>query len=133
LYSNASEKENKFSFKPQEAGEYKMSFTNPRNTPVSITYTLITDDSAKSDDPTQMILEEVVGDLRKVKEEQEFLMRREIEHKQGNFQYLIPYLVALMTNRRIIYWFVFQVSLIAATTYWQIYSLKGFFDTRRVV
>jgi hypothetical protein len=90
LYKAASDSQNSIVFKPHETGRYSLCFNNPKNTPTTFTFTLITGDSVdlESDmgDPTQRILQEVVKDLRKVKEEQEFLMRREIEHKQGKYR-----------------------------------------------
>ena len=87
LYKSASDSSNSIAFKPHETGRYTLRFTNPKNSPTTFSFTLITADSVDVDsdtnDPTQRILQEVVKDMRKVKEEQEVLMRREIEHKQG--------------------------------------------------
>lgn len=40
-------------------------------------------EEAKSNDPTTATLQEVVDGLKSIRSEQEFLMRREIEHKEG--------------------------------------------------
>jgi hypothetical protein len=42
-------------------------------------------------------------------------------------------LVAENTNKRVFYWFIFQIGLLGSISYFQIYYLKRFFEVRRVV
>lgn len=42
-------------------------------------------------------------------------------------------LVALNTNKRVMWWFLMQIIMLGAVCYWQIRSLKSFFETRRLV
>jgi hypothetical protein len=42
-------------------------------------------------------------------------------------------LVSSRTNGRILWGILFNIFLITLASWWQVRSLKGFFDTRRVV
>lgn len=42
-------------------------------------------------------------------------------------------LVADSTNSRVMWWFVIQVAMLAGVCYFQISSLKKFFEVRRLV
>lgn len=86
LYKAASDSSNSIAFKPHEDGRYKLCFINANNSPRTVTFTLIesADDLKTNGDPTQQELQALVDGLKSIKTEQEFLMRREIEHKQSN-------------------------------------------------
>lgn len=47
--------------------------------------------------------------------------------------YLSPIIVAMSTNKRVMWWFFMQIIMLGAVCYWQIRSLKSFFETRRLV
>lgn len=74
-------------------------------------------------DPAQTELRDLNVGLKSVRDEQEYLLQREALHKE----------IAVKTNRRVMYWFVFQILLLCSIGYFQIYYLKRFFEVRRVV
>lgn len=74
-------------------------------------------------DPVQSELRNLNAALRTVRDEHAFLMEREVKHRD----------VAMNTNRRVMWWFILQLVMLAGVCYWQIRSLKGFFETRRLV
>lgn len=62
-----------------------------------------------------------------------------MKHRQGTHQaglglFLLTLpLVAMNTNKRVMWWFCMQMIMLGAVCYWQIRSLKSFFETRRLV
>lgn len=68
-------------------------------------------------------LKELNAALRGVRDEHSFLMDREIKHQE----------VAKSTNSRVMWWFFIQVCMLGAVCYFQINSLKRFFEVRRIV
>lgn len=88
-------------------------------------------------DTAQVELRDLNAGLRSLRDEQEYLLQREVTHKQStrNQCFIISYLylVAESTNKRVMYWFVFQFLLLGSVGYFQIYYLKRFFEVRRVV
>ena len=89
LYKAASDSSNSIAFKPHEDGRYKLCFINSSNGPRTVTFTLIESaEDLKPSDPTQQELQSVVDGLKSIKTEQEFLMRREIEHKESTLLYI---------------------------------------------
>lgn len=74
-------------------------------------------------DPTQKELQELNERLRSIRDEHGFLMEREAHHKA----------IANSTNSRVMWWFLLQIILISAVCYFQISSLKRFFEVRRLV
>lgn len=86
LYKAASDASNSIAFKPHEDGRYKLCFVNANNSPRTVTFTMIesAEELKTAGDPTQQELRALVDGLKSIKTEQEFLMRREIEHKQSN-------------------------------------------------
>lgn len=74
-------------------------------------------------DPVQVEIKELNGGLRSVRDEQDFLRLREEQHR----------VTATSTNKRVFYWFAFQLALLGCVSYMQIYFLKRFFETRRIV
>lgn len=69
--------------------------------------------------------------LRGVRDEQELLLRRENQHRQS--RHFIHSLVAENTRSRVSWWFVLQTLLLGSVVYFQIWYLKRFFETRRVM
>ena len=74
-------------------------------------------------DPVQVELRAINANLRQVRSEGALLLEREQGHKG----------VASSTRTRVMYWFVSQVLLIGGVSYFQVYYLKRFFETRRLV
>lgn len=92
---------------------------------------------AKKLDPVQNELRELNAGLRIVRDEHSFLMDREVKHRQGlpvPFPPASPHRpVASSTNSRVMWWFFSQIALLSAVCYFQISSLKRFFEVRRLV
>lgn len=87
-------------------------------------------------DPVQNELKELNTALYQVRDEHAFLMEREKKHREGTFYYCDHFdqiIVALSTNSRVMWWFVIQILLLGGVCYFQITSLKKFFEQRRVV
>lgn len=89
-------------------------------------------------DQAQIELRDLNAGLRSLRDEQEYLLQRELTHKQSTIQLSLKmtniYLVVAQgTNRRVMWWFVFQIGLLGSVAYFQIYYLKRFFEVRRVV
>lgn len=71
----------------------------------------------------QSKLQELNARLRMARDEHAFLMEREAKHRK----------VTLSTNARVKWWFYGQIVLLAGVSYFQIRSLKSFFEVRRLV
>ncbi len=74
-------------------------------------------------DPVMEQLRKLNADLRAASDEHAFLMEREVQHR----------FVALNTNTRVLWWFLAQVAVISGAAYFQIRSLKRFFEVRHLV
>lgn len=74
-------------------------------------------------DPVQVEIRAINANLRQVRSEGALLLDREQGHKG----------VASSTKRRVMWWFLTQVLLIGGVSYFQVYYLKRFFETRRLV
>lgn len=89
-------------------------------------------------DQAQLELRDLNAGLRSVRDEQEYLLQRELTHKKSmlclaSYGPNLYLLVAESTNGRVTWWFVFQFGILGCVGYFQIYYLKRFFEVRRVV
>jgi p24 family protein beta-1 len=82
-----------------------------------------TEKNAEKLDPVQAEIKDLNSGLRSVRDEQDFLRQREEYHDR----------TAKSTNKRVIVWFLFQFIFLGTVGYVQIYFLKRFFETRRIV
>lgn len=79
--------------------------------------------SATNLDPAQEQIRLLNNGLRGIRDEQELLMIRETQHRQ----------MAESTRRRVSWWFVIQTLLLGTVVFFQIWYMKRFFETRRVM
>lgn len=128
--------------KPKPAVSTLTSSAKPRTSPVNIEgcifYVTPIVYIEEKLDQAQIELRDLNAGLRSLRDEQEYLLQREITHKQSTLDLIIIYIlslrvVAVSTNKRVMYWFVFQLALLGSVGYFQIYYLKRFFEVRRVV
>lgn len=109
-------------------GIYSCKISNPPGQSIptkKVTLTILgnTTGAGRSLDPAQKELNELNNGLMTIRSEFGFLMQRLKKHT----------LVASNTNSKIMWWFLIQVALIGGVFYFQISSLKKFFEVRRVV
>lgn len=129
IYNGPSETYGSYSITAKSPGRHSFEFFNNDavGSPAKkISFSIVGDgvaDPNKKLDPVQNELRDLNAALRTVRDEHAFLMEREIKHRE----------VALNTNKRVMWWFILQLIMLGGVCYWQICSLKSFFETRRLV
>lgn len=119
-----------YSLTAKSAGMHTFRFNNKESVTRKISFrTLGSGDRSSSSanrnklDPVQNELRRLNGILRSARDEHAFLMDREMRHRE----------LALSTNSRVMWWFICQVLVVGGVCYFQINSLKRFFEVRRMV
>ncbi|TGZ82655.1 hypothetical protein EX30DRAFT_338967 [Ascodesmis nigricans] len=74
-------------------------------------------------DPLEKGVKELAEMLSQVKDEQEYIIAREMVHRN----------TAESTNARVKWWSVFQIGVVGANGVFQVWYLKRFFEVKRVV
>ncbi|PJF20100.1 hypothetical protein PSACC_00088 [Paramicrosporidium saccamoebae] len=138
IFEGPAETYGSYALTAKTAGVHSFKFRNmdPVGTPPKKPSFSILGSSAESAtklDPVQNELRELNDGLRMVRDEHAFLMERETKHREGDFPLSTHYVVALNTNSRVMWWFFIQIVMLGAVCYFQINSLKRFFEVRRVV
>ncbi|CAO3653038.1 unnamed protein product [Cunninghamella echinulata] len=112
------------------AGKYTYCFSNEMSTVSAKSVNFNAHDmermqeAAKSHtDPIERELRELAESIFAVKDEQEYIVTRERQHRD----------TAESTNARVKWWSIGQLTLLVAVCFWQVYYLKRFFEVKRVV
>ncbi|KAI9190070.1 p24 complex component [Blastocladiella emersonii ATCC 22665] len=74
-------------------------------------------------DPVMDVVNELSRDIHAIKEEQQYLVVRERQHRS----------TAEDINTRVMWWSLFQTAMLVAVCLFQVYYLKHFFEVKRVV
>lgn len=102
-------------------------------------------------DPLEREIRELAESMSAVKDEQEYIVIRERQHRDSiylsltvlhstcfyiltnDFQHSCLFLAAESTNSRVKWWSLGQLGLLVGVCFWQIFYLKRFFEVKRVV
>ncbi|KAL2919260.1 p24 complex component [Polyrhizophydium stewartii] len=140
LHSIARERQAQFGFNAVKPGTYRMCFSNQRSSSEKVLSFSIAgpdehkliqkkaakDDSKKLDENQAELfssLQLLADNVRFMRDEQGYLIRRLQRHRQ----------TADSTNGRVFWWSLFQAVLLIGACAFQVFYLRRFFETRRVV
>ncbi|XP_065831119.1 transmembrane emp24 domain-containing protein 2-like [Oscarella lobularis] len=134
IYSGERESNGKYTVAAHMEGVYVYCFGNKMSTmtPKTVMFSMDVGDAPKDANPDDAdkhhnklegMIQELSVSLTGVKHEQDYMEVRERLHRQINDS----------TNRRVVWWAIFEAIVIVAMTIGQIYYLKRFFEVRRVV
>ncbi len=132
IYEAERETEGKFTATAETVGEYRFCFSNTMSTltPKTISFNIFVGENTKKTkkphtvlDPIEEHISSLSHGLEEVLSGQIYLKNREKASRDTNES----------TNARVLWWAVVEAIALVAVSAWQIYSLKQFFEVKRVI
>ncbi|ORZ39351.1 emp24/gp25L/p24 family/GOLD-domain-containing protein [Catenaria anguillulae PL171] len=119
-----------YTFQPKTEGKYTYCFSNQMSSQheKTVQFAVFGADKPPSDpkaivDPVMDVVNELARDIHAIKEEQQFVVIRERQHRDA----------AEAVNGRVTTWGLFQTAVLVGVCMFQVYYLKHFFEVKRVL
>ncbi|KAH6563255.1 hypothetical protein BASA50_001849 [Batrachochytrium salamandrivorans] len=139
LHSFPRERQGSVGFNAVKEGTYQICFSNMRyNSEKVVTFTITgpdeqkllpkmeSDDASKTDESQVELykaMQKLMDNIRFMRDEQSYLLRRHDRHRH----------TAESTFGRVFWWSLCQITLLVGSCIFQVFYLKHFFETKRVV